>query len=948
MDVIRPFIMHMLLCVLLFLSFEDSCSADIYPEEFAPCVRNFDPETYNASNINWSIVQNNQGRIFLANNTGLLVFNGKSWEKIYPFGSDRQKRIRSLCSDEERVYIGAYREFGYLEFQADGKPIYTSLSEKIADQIGKEDDIWYIKRYADNVFFIYFNRCYIYNIISGDVRRINVSSSRFFEQEGTLCLSSQTGNFYKYDVESETFSAPLASPLGAYVQNVIEVGEDRYYVTADSGILKQSPDGTNVRVDSFKHNWPMVNCCLICKDSTIICGTIGDGVMAFDMEGNFKWHVDKAAGLQNNDVMALMEDVDGNIWVALDRGVSVIYKDGPGLIPVPEDVVGKVTSVFMTSDKHILIGSNNGLYKMIPDNSPRVEFLGLKQKVWSISEIDGNLFIGGNSGTMIYDNFGKFTKISDVGGGTDILRLRNGDLVQATFAPIYSFKRNSSSWEQEIYIKNFYVPALNLLEDHLGNLWVEHIDQGLYHVSGRKQTDEIRFYRSLEGDSTPEKIHVNEFQGRILFSNDKQFYVYDDINDKIIPYRKLNDCVVGYPDIHNVVTASDGTLWVEFADGRVVSVETEGSELKLVEILDCNGLSLRFHEECKDIVHLGGTRYLLPVDGGMLIFDKSIPFVSDVSGRIGVSSVVSTQEGKQHPDTGIYHDLDERHAVLANGSSVDVSIYFSGCKYVNSVNAVYTLDGYEKDLHVCTDEMKASYTHLPRGHYVLRIYLKDNMSNVIDADYFDITVRPSIWASWVAIIIYAVIFLIAVFAGYVFVRYLLKKQKIRLEEIKNKEMMELRNRQLEDSLLLKSEDLAKYSLIEAQRNNILDKLRDKITQMRIASSDMKKSDYWELMQIIDEGGMSSDAWGTFYNNFDMVHDSFFVNLSTRYPSLSQTDLRYCAYLRLNMSTKEIAKATGVTVKGVEAAKGRLRKKMSIPYDVPIGTFILNFAKNETP
>ncbi len=75
--------------------------------------------------------------------------------------------------------------------------------------------------------------------------------------------------------------------------------------------------------------------------------------------------------------------------------------------------------------------------------------------------------------------------------------------------------------------------------------------------------------------------------------------------------------------------------------------------------------------------------------------------------------------------------------------------------------------------------------------------------------------------------------------------------------------------------------------------------------------------------------------------FDLVHDSFFTNLSNKYPSLTQSDLRYCAYLRLNMTTKEIAKATGVTVKGVEAAKGRLRKKMSIPQDSSIGTFLLN-------
>lgn len=76
----------------------------------------------------------------------------------------------------------------------------------------------------------------------------------------------------------------------------------------------------------------------------------------------------------------------------------------------------------------------------------------------------------------------------------------------------------------------------------------------------------------------------------------------------------------------------------------------------------------------------------------------------------------------------------------------------------------------------------------------------------------------------------------------------------------------------------------------------------------------------------------------FQNNFDLIHEKFFRNLRERYPSLTATDLRFCALLRLNLSTKDIAQMTNLTIRGVEAARYRLRKKL----DIPDGTGLVDF------
>jgi len=80
----------------------------------------------------------------------------------------------------------------------------------------------------------------------------------------------------------------------------------------------------------------------------------------------------------------------------------------------------------------------------------------------------------------------------------------------------------------------------------------------------------------------------------------------------------------------------------------------------------------------------------------------------------------------------------------------------------------------------------------------------------------------------------------------------------------------------------------------------------------------------------------------FEANFDLIHDSFFRNLKKRSPNLTNHDLKLCAYLRLNLSTKEIAQLTGNSVRGVEVARYRLRKKLNLSQEQNLNIFMLEF------
>lgn len=93
--------------------------------------------------------------------------------------------------------------------------------------------------------------------------------------------------------------------------------------------------------------------------------------------------------------------------------------------------------------------------------------------------------------------------------------------------------------------------------------------------------------------------------------------------------------------------------------------------------------------------------------------------------------------------------------------------------------------------------------------------------------------------------------------------------------------------------------------------------------------------------MLSEDKMKKD-WEQFAVHFDKVHSDFLVSLKSKCPNLTPGELKLCAYLRLNLSSKEIAQIMSITIKSVELSRHRLRKKLQIQPEVNLYIFMLNF------
>jgi len=80
----------------------------------------------------------------------------------------------------------------------------------------------------------------------------------------------------------------------------------------------------------------------------------------------------------------------------------------------------------------------------------------------------------------------------------------------------------------------------------------------------------------------------------------------------------------------------------------------------------------------------------------------------------------------------------------------------------------------------------------------------------------------------------------------------------------------------------------------------------------------------------------------FENLFDQAHANFFKRLKTEFPTLTPSDLRLCAYLRMNLSSKEIAPLINITIRGVEERRYRLRKRLNLPPEHNLTDYILSY------
>lgn len=231
------------------------------------------------------------------------------------------------------------------------------------------------------------------------------------------------------------------------------------------------------------------------------------------------------------------------------------------------------------------------------------------------------------------------------------------------------------------------------------------------------------------------------------------------------------------------------------------------------------------------------------------------------------------------------------------------------------------------------------YSNLQEGRYLfeVRATLVDGSTSV---DSLSFQILPPWYRSTVAYVLYLLLIIGTCYLFYQIEDKRLERKKAEAVKEKTKEVNKMKieidkleKDKLELGLKHKSQEIANLVLDVARKNKILIEIRDNILSVanNFTKTDTKESRRQLLLinSKIDSNMEGDEILKRFEKEFDVVNDHFMSKLKTQHPDLNYNERMMCAYLKMNLSTKEIAPLLNISTRGVETIRYRLRKKLDL-------------------
>ncbi len=971
MVVSEPILRKCLMSILLFFMTGTLAFSEIKTIG-TPFIRNYSKHEYRAGAQNWAIRQDQNGCLYFANNEGLLVFDGVRWEL---FRMPNNSMVRSVFIDKNgKIYIGAYNDFGLMESDIDGKMSFISLKTHLPSEYQNFDDVWSTMSFQDGIVFQSYKAAYIFK--KDNTCDVLSAPSRFigsFSVRDRLILNDVTSGLSEYDGETLTSLPGTEALRGEEIRSVLPFGDSSSFLicTSNKGLfiyngvkLQQWTIGVNDMLKSKQ-----IFSAITLKNNYFAFGTVQDGVIIIDDSGLLIQHINTRNGLQNSTILNLFCDRAGDMWLALDNGIDYVNINSPLTFIQNHDGFGSGYTTLIFRDK-IYLGTNQGLfvndwngtgsggdYRLIPGTSGQVWYLGIHNDV---------IVCGHNKGTFIIDGE-RAEQINDIPGGWKyhILRSHPDYMIGGTYSGLILFRWVNSKWEFLRELKGFGESFRVFEEDEKGNLWMSHGLKGIFKVCLNETLDSVKSYHYYnESDGLPVTYNMNLFKvnGKLIFTTlSNGFYEYQEQTDHFVPDLFLNQLFKTMKGASLLKEDNAGNLWY-ISDDRLGFFQPEDdmtyrqvvSPFELLDGRFINGFESVYCNSEKDI--------FIGIEDGFAHYSPRNSFVTDNDFSAHITQAVAL-----YPDSVFYygnnfHPKGEKKTYHFPYRRNGIGFTYTSPVYCCQGNIMYSyfMKGISDNWSPWSTSTSQEFSHLPEGEYEFIVKARDTMGNESSSDSLMIVIHPPWHRSVMAYVIYFILsFLVAVtLIRTVRRRIEVVNNKERLRQIKEysdreqeyerqalqaeSEIINMKNENLRIQMVQRNKELANQAMNLVRKNEFLGKIRNDINKIKERSADktvseMADSIIVEINKDIDHNTQKE----VFEKAFDEVHELFLEKLKRRYPNLTPAEQRMCAYLKMNISTKEIAPLMNISVRGVEICRYRIRKKMGLTRDVNLTSLLID-------
>ncbi|MCW3107147.1 MAG: hypothetical protein JWQ09_1653 [Segetibacter sp.] len=809
-------------------------------------------------------------------------------------------------------------------------------------------------RLSGNKFVVYPNY---------DWRFMGVSNNKLIVQDHSNLILELQNNKWVSSINQ------IALPKDFLVTSIISYNKDTSIVTtlkngvyflANNNLTKfQTP---SLDIISKKSIYTSTS---IDSNHLLLATSLG-GCFVIDTNGNLIQSFSTQEGLQNNNIRHVLIDRNRNVWLSLDNGIDFIaYNNAVKQIKPDKQNEGAGYTAIIHNNI-LYIGTTNGLYSASLDGSKNIsltkgrfqQVAKSQGQVWNLSEVNGELLMGHHEGSFIiknntavdFDHSTGFWNFFPLGDPPSRVMLA-GNYQGVNF---YNYE-NGKFVSHHI---NAHFESSRIVAIENGNVWVAHPYKGIYKISFTTPNNpRVQSYAVGKGLSSVSHYYVYKIRNKIVAPTENGFYEYNASIDKFERSAFLEK-IFGGVRPHYLKEDADGNIWF-VAEKNLGVVDFSATQPRIMYIRELKGKIV------------SGFEFVYPVDINNVLVGGEKGFYHINYGQYRknnnpIEVLIRTVKAENESDSLIYGGYgaedDTGKTISLKYGWNSLHFEYSSTLYGQQSNLEYSyyLKDFDRNWSDWSKKTEKDYTNLPPGTYTFRVKARNNLGNESAAVSYSFTVLPPWYQSILAYIIYLIV------ASY-FVYWIYKRQQRKFKEQQRKheteqkrlqylhqleidrnekEIVKLKNEKLEAEINYKNKELAGATMNLVQKGELMSKIKDELTRLlkNLGNEDSTKN-FKKIIKMLTEDEKFEQDWEHFSSHFDRVHGDFLMALKNKVPNITPSELKLCAYLRMNLSTKEIAQLMNISVRGVEVSRYRLRKKLQIPSDANLFEYLIECVKD---
>jgi len=919
-----------------------------------PDVVNYSKKTYGGGVQNWDISQDSSGIIYVANNEGLLTFDGRFWA-LHPLPN--RTIVRSVLSGrDQKVFVGGQDELGYFRPDASGRLRYESLLNKLPEKDRSFGDVWDIIQVNQDIWFRSSKKIFKY---SGSAIASYEPSSEWGYLgvvRGKLIAQDFEKGLLNYENGAWRTLFPRApGPTNDVVTGVHALEGNQLMVSYLKNGLFVS-DGGGLKAMQHKDLIPIraarIYATTSLPDGRFALATNTDGIYIVDRNGKRIQHFGQQEGLQNNNVLSVKADRNNNLWLGLDNGIDYLAYNSP--IKRIDPAEGDATAYTTLIHGGILyIGTSNGCWMANLENLADLSFSqhpfsrieNTNGQAWSLTEINNQVLLGHHEGMFQIEK-----------GKSRPIRLGIGFWNFKSPTTTYPTERiiagNYLGLQYFDFVGNKFVPRENfypfeessryVVIDGEKNIWVSHPYHGVFRLIQKEDSTQKGWKTYAESNGLPSRLnnHIFKIREQLVVGTERGVFRYEPKTDRFEPDPGYAEWL-GDQSIRYLQEDTRGNIW--FIHEKSVGWIDRSSSKSSV---------MHFPELNKKL--LSGFEFIYPYD------DQNV-FLAGESGLYHVNLLKYRQQVEKlevnirgvrlglQGDSILYGGFgmlgkDRSYTIRPTENNIRFEYSSPPNKGPESLEYSYRLEGYENTWSEWTKRTEKEFTNLPPGKYRFEVKVRNNLGVVSSIASFVFELLPPWYRTPMAIVVYVMLGI-----GMIGWRYQYQKNKFKRQqesfEVEQKrmqyifdleksraegELMTIRSQNLETEIQFKNSELAASAMHLVKKGKLINRLKTELSQlMRRVDVPAAQTELKKMIKQLDEDDQIDQEWNQFAKHFDKVHSDFVVQLKSIHPDLSSGEVKLCSLLRMNLSSKEVAQLLNISVRGVEISRYRLRKKLNL-------------------